>query len=68
MDFDATGKKLQLIEKDKHEVEACCLEMFQHWLEGNGKQPASWKTLVHILKDCDFKALASKITDAIQSI
>ena len=63
MDFDETGKKLEQIEKDKHDVEPCCQTMFQYWLEGNGIKPVSWKTLLQILEDCNFKTLADQVTD-----
>ena len=65
MDFDATGKKLEQIETDKKDVEPCCQAMFQYWLDGNGVDPISWDTLIQILEDCNFIALAKQITDAI---
>ena len=62
MDFDATGKKLQQIQADEHDVEQRCQAMFQHWLEGNGVEPVSWNTLIEILEDCKFGALANNVT------
>ena len=30
---------------------ACCTEMFQTWLKGAGRQPASWKIVIKVLED-----------------
>ena len=39
--------------------ESCCRTMFQHWLEGNGRQPASWTSLLEVLRDSEFISLAA---------
>ena len=66
LEFDAVGEQLELIEAE-HKLngpEACCREMFRHWLKGNGK-PATWKTLLELLEDCDQKHLAKQIRLAL---
>jgi hypothetical protein len=65
LDFDATGQTLQNINANERTVELCCRAMFQHWLEGNGVQPISWATLLRILDDCDFGALAADIRHSL---
>ena len=67
LDFDRVGTQLELIyaNKCKDGVEECCRAMFQHWLKGNGLKPVSWSTLIQILKDCDYNALASRVTAVI---
>ena len=65
LDFDPTGVKLDQIEADHTGVDSCCRAMFQHWLEGNGVQPASWTTLIQILNDCQFLNLAAEVRDAL---
>ena len=66
LDFDAEGERLDLIEAKcgSNDPEACCREMFQHWLKGNGK-PATWDTLLELLEDCDCKHLAEQIKLAL---
>ena len=53
-DFDEAGETLDRIECEMiHSGPvACCHKMFQHWLDGNGScQPATWGTLITLLKD-----------------
>jgi hypothetical protein len=63
LDFDPTGETIQQIECDngRDGVIMSCQAMFQHWLRGNGSQPASWATLLQILEDCQFNALVDQI-------
>ena len=62
MDFDPTGHTQTAINKDFSTVQEKCTETFKKWLQGQGsRQPATWKKLVEILKDCDFAPLARKI-------
>ena len=65
LDFDQTGTALNQIEADRGRegVESCCRAVFQHWLEGNGVQPATWATLLQILEDCQFRNLATQVRD-----
>ena len=62
LEFDKNGKKLKEIE-DKYpgDPKACCRSMFQHWIDGNGVQPCSWRQLIEILDDCEFEELAEEI-------
>ena len=63
LDFDASGATLQQIQADEGQkgVESCSRSMFQHWLLGNGEQPASWATLLEILEDSRFVSLAADV-------
>lgn len=69
LDFDPTGRQLDLIEAEHahkfHGVVACCLEMFKHWLKGNGVQPATWRKLIEFLGDCNESFLGKQIEDAL---
>ena len=38
--------------------------IFQLWLQGKGKRPVSWDTLVSVLKDTGLNKLASDVIDA----
>lgn len=65
LDFDTVGTKVQLIDKKLHsDPEECCQEAMRAWLQGEGRQPATWELLVEILKDLDLNVLASQIEEA----
>ena len=67
LDFDPTGTTIQTIEKKRlYDPEACCKEMMEMWLEGKGRQPATWELLVEILRDCDLNVLAKEVEDAVR--
>ena len=62
LEFDEFGAKLDAIKtKNLNDPEACCREMFQHWLKGNGVRPCSWRKLIELLEDCDFEVLAEQV-------
>ena len=68
LDFDESGSKLELI-KAEHPTnpEACCRTMFQHWVNGNGIRPCSWRMLIELLKDCNQQVFAEEIQSALSS-
>ena len=62
LDFDSCGTELDIIDNKYHgDPEACCRAMFQYWLNGNGRGPHTWCTLVELIKDCNMKVLAEEI-------
>ena len=62
LEFDELGSKLETIKtKNRDDPEACCREMFQLWLKGNGVRPCSWRKLIELLEDCDFEVLAEQV-------
>jgi NAD-specific glutamate dehydrogenase len=62
LEFDEIGAKLDTIKtKNLSDPEECCSEMFQHWLKGNGVRPCSWRKLIELLEDCNFKDLAGQV-------
>ena len=69
LEFDTTGAQVNIIHANNvsQGVESCCRAMFQHWLEGNGTQPASWSTLLEVLRDSDFNNLAAQLEKALQT-
>ena len=68
LEFDSCGSKLGLI-KATHPTDpkACCRDMFQHWLNGNGVRPCSWRKLIELLEDCDLDDLAAEVRSACSS-
>ena len=62
LDFDETGRTLDRIAREHqlHPID-CCTEMLRKWLEGRGRQPATWATLIDLLKDADINDLAQDL-------
>ena len=66
MDFDDSGTKLDIIRESYHNNPvSCCRAMFQHWLNGNGRKPTSWRTLIELLEDSDQTVLAGEVRNAL---
>ena len=67
MEFDDDGTKLNLIEENErvNGPAACCRKMFQTWLKGAGRQPASWDIVIELLEDCEHKYLAQQVKEAL---
>ncbi len=61
-DFDKTGQTLKCIAKE-HPFNPidCCTHMMREWLEGRGRQPATWATLIDLLKDAEMNDLAQQV-------
>ena len=66
LDFDPSGNTMQIIDRrNRGDPNACCRDMMQTWLRGMGKQPATLKLLVDILKECRLIVLAEQVNEAI---
>ena len=63
---DDFGHELDIIKRDNpHSVVDVSTGVFQSWLRGSGRQPATWKTLVEVLRECDLNNLADNITSTV---
>ena len=57
-----SGDDISRIERDhKESVVRACRNMFSEWLEGKGRKPISWNTLIKALKEADYSELASEV-------
>ena len=67
---DGDGAKTSVIENNfKGDLYRISLEIFTCWLQGQGRKPVTWATLVSVLKDIDLLILASEIeTSLTQSV
>ena len=67
LDFDDDGSALNLIESrcGRGDPEASYQEMMMRWVSGSGEQPASWRTLVRLLREFRRNTLAQDIEDAL---
>ena len=58
-------KRVQAIEREHTKnAERINMEILQEWVEGRGKQPVTWDTLVDILRDTQLTELAIEIASA----
>ena len=61
---DKNASKLKIIERNYvHDMEACCGEMFEFWLEVD--EGASWNKLISALKDIKQNTIAVNISHNI---
>jgi hypothetical protein len=68
MDFDDKGTELATFEvKNRGDPEECCRAIFQHWMNGNGVRPCSWRKLIELIDDCGQVVLAEEIQTALSS-
>ena len=59
------GHEIKTIRADYHQSADACRNMFIEWLEGKGRQPKSWETVLSALNEAGFGELASDVSDAI---
>ena len=59
---DSNGARIRAMER-KHmkDAEQINMEVLQEWVEGSGKQPMTWNTLVDVLCDTELTSLAIEI-------
>ena len=63
---DRSGATITAIEHQcHHRAAAINCEILQQWLQGSGKQPVTWETLVKVLKQVELNTLASKIESSL---
>ena len=53
-------------ELDKNAERINC-QIFQEWLDGKGRKPTSWGTLVRVLSDIEMGQLAIKIEASLET-
>lgn len=55
LQLDNDGDKMAAIRRDfaNMGVEMCCMQVFQHWLKGEGREPVNWSTVKKCLQDMD---------------
>ena len=59
---DATGKVTKaIIEQYHYDATNINLEILQRWIQGKGKLPVEWSTLVEVLKNIELVQLANEI-------
>ena len=66
---DQLDFKSHLIEtirmESHHQVNSACRKMFMKWLEGVGRQPITWRTLIDALDDAGLPRVAHELNNII---
>jgi hypothetical protein len=52
---------IDIWKRNADEVEDATRTLFGHWLNGNGRKPISWKTLIQALNENDLPNIASEV-------
>ena len=63
---DKSGNKVKIIKVSEHgDPLLITVEILRQWLQGKGKKPVTWQTLVTCLQDTGLYVLAKKIDDSL---
>ena len=63
------GHEIKSIERNKHfQTGNACRAIFIEWLEGKGRQPTTWETLIEALEEADLSELASDLKDTLEAV
>jgi len=63
---DKSGSKVKTIDKGKRgDAVDITAEILRLWLQGKGKQPVTWQTLIECLQDMKLNVLASNIKNGL---
>ena len=53
--------RMRIISRERGDILEATAEVFEQWLEGRGKKPVTWMTLLQVLKECEFVNLAESV-------
>ena len=63
---DEMGNKVNSIVKSKHYIPVdITVEILKQWLQGKGRKPVTWQTLVKCLRDMKMHVLADNIENSL---
>ena len=62
---DSDGSKVRIIEMKHGDPVDITVEILEQWLQGRGRMPVTWQTLVKCLRDTDLHVLANKIESSL---
>ena len=58
---------IKIIEKDSDGCEDAFDDLISRWLDGAGRQPVVWKTLLSALNDIELQVLAQDVQQVLES-
>jgi hypothetical protein len=60
---DDVGRQVSTIVKESEDIKSINRRILQSWLQGKGRQPVTWNTLIQVLNDSDMPQLAKHIEE-----
>ena len=61
------GHDILTIRKNEHQAEDACRTMFMEWLEGKGRTPTTWETVIKALDEAELAEVAKDLKDIFTS-
>ena len=62
------GHDISRIGKDERQAEDACRTVFIEWLEGKGRTPTTWGTVLHALNEAEQGELANDLEEVLDTI
>ena len=60
------GYDISRLQKDEHKAEDACRSVFMEWLEGKGRSPKTWGTVVKALDEAELGELAKDLKEMLE--
>ena len=55
-------EEIRSIRRDQHhQTSDACREVFMSWLEGKGRSPRTWETVIEVLEEAELSEMASDL-------
>ena len=61
------GHDISRIRKNEHQAEDACRTMFAEWLEGKGRSPTTWGTVLQALNEARQGELAKDLEEILDT-
>ena len=62
---DSDGSKVRIIEMKHGDPVDITAEILEQWLQGKGRMPITWQTLIECLRDTDLHVLANTMESSL---
>ena len=59
------GHDIRRLRADRRETVDTCREMFMEWLDGKGRSPQTWETVIKALEEADLSEVASDLKNVL---
>ena len=63
---DTTGAVTEAIIKHCHDATEINLQILEQWIQGKGKKPIEWATLIEVLNDIGLSELANEMEHTLK--
>ena len=57
------GHDILTIRRNEHQAEDACRTVFMEWLEGKGRSPTTWETVIKALEEAELAEVAKDLKD-----